>query len=219
VLDINRLRVFRSVVAAGSIQAAATSLGYTPSAVSQQVAALQRETGLELVSRVGRGIRPTPAGLRLAAAADGVLTQLGEVETVVADLRAGRSGALSVSYFASVGAAWMPQLVRALVAGFPQLRLDLMICEDLPPEPGADIQIIVERPGFTPAAGRQARHLLEDPYVAVLPVGHSLVGAGAIELARLAGERWIDNDATDGWCRRNLLQTCHAAGFSPVFQV
>ena len=62
-LDVHRLRVFRSVVASGSIQAAATNLGYTPSAVSQHVTALQRETGLALISRVGRGIEPRRDGV------------------------------------------------------------------------------------------------------------------------------------------------------------
>src|SRR5262249_9951777 len=65
-LDAHRLRVFRAVVAAGSINGAAASLGYTPSAVSQHVAALQRETGLALVERNGRGIVPTPAGRHFA---------------------------------------------------------------------------------------------------------------------------------------------------------
>ncbi|WP_157602895.1 helix-turn-helix domain-containing protein, partial [Promicromonospora kroppenstedtii] len=65
-LDVHRLRVFRSVVASGSIGAAAANLGYTPSAVSQHVSALQRETGLKLLARHGRGIRPTAAGRALA---------------------------------------------------------------------------------------------------------------------------------------------------------
>ena len=60
-LDVQRLRVFRAVVASGSVQAAADHLGYTPSAVSQQLTALQRETGLVLFEKAGRGIAPTPA--------------------------------------------------------------------------------------------------------------------------------------------------------------
>src|SRR5918997_2989475 len=98
-LDVHRLRVFRSVVASGSVAAAATNLGYTPSAVSQHVSALQRETGLMLLERAGRGVRPTAAGLALAAQADGVLVRLGEAESVVSDLRAGRTGRLSIAYF------------------------------------------------------------------------------------------------------------------------
>ena len=81
-----RLRVLRAVVAAGSIVGAASSLGYTPSAISQHLAALQRETGLTLLERVGRGVRPTAAGRTLADQADRVLERLGEAEAVVADL-------------------------------------------------------------------------------------------------------------------------------------
>ncbi len=77
VLDAHRLMIFRSVVAGGSVQSAAANLGYTPSAVSQHVTALARETGLVLFERVGRGLRPTAAGLLLAEQADA----LSQIET------------------------------------------------------------------------------------------------------------------------------------------
>lgn len=219
-LDVHRLRVFRSVVASGSIQAAANNLGYTPSAVSQHVTALQRETGLALITRVGRGIEPTAAGRALASEIDGVLARLGEVESVVGDLRAGRTGSLSIGYFASVGSAWMPAVVAKMMTEFPAVRLDLSLREDVPTDPAdrPDLQIAVEqgaghRPGFV------AHHLLDDPYVAVLPADHPLAECARIELAQLVDERWVDNDFARGWCRRNLLEACHAAGFSPPFHV
>jgi DNA-binding transcriptional LysR family regulator len=220
-LDVHRLRVFRSVIASGSINAAASNLGYTASAVSQHVAALQRETGLALVTRVGRGIEPTAAGLALADEIDGVLSRLGDVESFVADLRAGRSGALSIAYFGSVGAAWMPTVVRALVRDFPGIRLNLSLREDLPASPAerADIQIVVAQQDLDAIPGVRVHHLLDDPYVVVLPTDHPLAGAPDVELARLAEERWVDNDAARGWCRRNLLEACQAAGFSPPFHV
>lgn len=219
-LDVHRLRVFRSVVASGSIQAAATNLGYTPSAVSQHVSALQRETGLALITRSGRGIEPTSAGRALAAEIDGVLSRLGEVESVVADLRSGRTGSLSIAYFASVGAAWMPTVVAALMAEFPAVRLDLALREDVPTDPAdrPDLQLAVEqeavhRPGLV------VRHLLDDPYVAVLAADHPLADRAQVDLAELAGDRWVDNDFARGWCRRNLIEACRAAGFSPPFHV
>jgi DNA-binding transcriptional LysR family regulator len=170
-LDVHRLRVFRSVVASGSIQAAATNLGYTASAVSQHVSALQRETGLTLVTRIGRGIEPTPAGLALADEIDGVLSRLGDVESFVDDLRAGRTGTLSMAYFASVGAAWMPTVVRRLVTDFPTLRLQLTLRDDLPSGPAErpDLQVVVEQERFRPGTGSRAHHLLDDPYLVVLP--------------------------------------------------
>jgi DNA-binding transcriptional LysR family regulator len=219
-LDVHRLRVFRSVVASGSIQAAANNLGYTPSAVSQHVTALQRETGLALISRVGRGIEPTAAGRALALEIDGVLSRLGEVESVVGDLRAGRTGSLSIAYFASVGSAWMPTVVSTMMAEFPAVRLDLALREDVPTDPAErpDLQIAVEQ-GAIHRPGLVAQHLLDDPYVAVLPSGHPLAEREQIDLVDLAGDRWVDNDFARGWCRRNLIEACHAAGFSPPFHV
>ncbi|HEY5787264.1 MAG TPA: LysR family transcriptional regulator [Microlunatus sp.] len=212
--------MFRSVVASGSIQAAANNLGYTPSAVSQHVTALQRETGLALISRVGRGIEPTAAGRALALEIDGVLSRLGEVESVVGDLRAGRTGSLSITYFASVGSAWMPTVVATMMAEFPSVRLDLALREDVPTDPAErpDLQIAVEQ-GTIHRPGLVAQHLLDDPYVAVLPSGHLLAERDEIDLVDLAGDRWVDNDFARGWCRRNLIEACHAAGFSPPFHV
>jgi DNA-binding transcriptional LysR family regulator len=219
-LDVHRLRVFRSVVASGSIQAAANNLGYTPSAVSQHVTALQRETGLALITRVGRGIEPTAAGRALATEIDGVLSRLGEVESVVGDLRAGRTGSLSIAYFASVGSAWMPAVVSTMLAEYPAVRLDLGLREDVPTEPAQrpDLQIAVEQSAIH-RPGLAAVHLLDDPYVAVLPVDHPLADGLEVELSDLAWDRWVDNDFARGWCRRNLIEACHAAGFSPPFHV
>jgi DNA-binding transcriptional LysR family regulator len=221
VLDVHRLRIFRSVVASGSVAGAAENLGYTPSAVSQHVTALSRETGLTLLERSGRGVRPTAAGLALAAQADRVLARLGEAETVVADLRAGRTGTLSVAYFASVGAAWMPRVVHRLTTEFPGVRLDLELSEHIADrvEDRPDLQVVVAYDGYDPGRGFTAHHLLDDPYVAVLPTGHPFASRAEIELAELRTERWIDNDFARGWCRRNLLEACHAAGFRPTFHV
>ncbi|WP_402466963.1 LysR substrate-binding domain-containing protein [Isoptericola aurantiacus] len=220
-LDVHRLRIFRSVVASGSVAAAASNLGYTPSAVSQHVTALQRETGLTLLERAGRGVRPTAAGLEVAAQADRVLARLGEAEAVVADLRSGRTGRLSIAYFASVGAAWLPRVVRRLTADFPGVRLDLTLSEQIADDPDArpDLQVAVAQTGFRAGAGFVAHHLLDDPYRAVVPADHPRAAAAEVDLADLATERWIDNDFARGWCRRNLLEACTAAGFSPRFDV
>lgn len=220
-LDVHRLRVFRSVVASGSVAAAAANLGYTPSAISQHLTALQRETGLTLLVKAGRGLRPTAAGLALAREADSVLERLGAAETLVSDLRAGRTGSLSIAYFGSAGASWLPDVVRRLVTDFPGLRLDLQLRDDVAdrPEERPDLQLVVMMPEYTNATGFTAHHLLDDSYVAVVPAGHRFAGKEEIELADLADEPWIDNDFARGWCRRNLLEACAAAGFSPTFHV
>ena len=220
-IDVHRLRVFRAVVASGSVHAAASNLGYTASAVSQHVAALQRETGLTLLARSGRGVEPTAVGLALAAEVDDVLARLGDVEAFVGDLRDGRTGSLSIAYFASAGSAWMPTVARTLLREFPALRLGLALRDDLSTGPGKrpDLQIVVAPRDFTGTREARAHHLVDDPYVAVVPREHPLAGTDGVELSRLEKERWIDNDVARGWCRRNLLEACQAAGFRPSFRV
>jgi DNA-binding transcriptional LysR family regulator len=220
-LDLHRLRVFRAVVAGGSVNAAAAALGYTPSAISQHVTALQRETGLVLLARSGRGVEPTAVGLALAQQVDGVLASLGDVEALVADLRAGRTGTLSIAYFPSAGAAWLPAVARGLLAAFPGLRLDLELRDEVSAGPGKlpDLQVAVAPADFRGTRSARAHHLHDDPYVAVVPRSHELAGRAEVELASLAAERWIDNDFARGWCRRNLLDACESAGFHPSFRV
>jgi DNA-binding transcriptional LysR family regulator len=220
-LDVHRLRVFRAVVASGSVNAAAGHLGYTASAVSQHISALQRETGLTLLARSGRGVEPTAVGLALAEEIDDVLARLGDVEAFVGDLRDGRTGSLSIAYFASVGSAWMPAVARTLLQEFPALRLDLSLRDDLSTGPGKrpDVQIVVGPDDFTGTREARAVHLLDDPFVALVPRDHPLAGEAGVELKKLQNERWIDNDVNRGWCRRNLLEACRAAGFRPSFRV
>jgi DNA-binding transcriptional LysR family regulator len=221
-LDMHRLRIFSSVVASGSVAAAAANLGYTPSAVSQHLTTLQRETGLTLLERAGRGLRPTAAGLAVAAQAEEILARLSEAEAVLSDLRTGRHGRLSMAYFASVGAAWMPEVARRLTTDLPGVRLELQLRDDVAPDPEdrPDIQLVVGRKGIiTPGSGFDAHHLVDDPYVAVLPDHHPFACRPEIELAELGGEQWVDNDFAHGLCRLNLLDTCAAAGFTPTFQI
>lgn len=218
--DTHRLRVFRAVVAAGSVGGAATALGYSPSAVSQHLTALQRETGLVLVERRGRGIVPTAAGTRFAAESHGVLQQLSALEAVADDLRTGRVGRLVFAYISSAGTAWVPAVVAALTREFPSLRLDLRLVElDHDGHLDPDLEIVVEGAGAPRADGVPARVLLDEGYVAVLPADHPLADRGEVALAELQDERWVDNDVTQGPCRQVLLDACTAAGFSPPFHV
>ena len=219
-LDLHRLRVFRTVVATGSVTGAATSLGYTSSAVSQQLSALQRETGLVLLERRGRGIAPTAAGTVFAEQLDGIFERLAHVDGVVGDLRAGRTGALTVSYFASAGTAWIPPVVAALVREFPDLRLDLRLVELAGENTAeADLEIRVDGDVSAPDADHREIELLREPYLVVLPAAHRLAGHAAIPLAELRDELWVDNDFSRGVCRQVVLDACAAAGFAPAFRI
>jgi DNA-binding transcriptional LysR family regulator len=219
-VDVARLRLLRAVVETGSIRATAAALGYTPSAVSQQLAALQRQTGLRLLERAGRGIEPTVAGRTLAAEAEPLFEALSRVDRVVDDLRAGRVGSLSIGYFASAGAAWLPAVVAGLHAEFPDLRLELRMTEyEGTDGSDPDIDIFVEGAGGHRSADYDVRRLADDPYVVVVRADHPLASRAEVPLAELAGERWVDNDVTDGACRRVLLAACAEAGFAPEFAV
>lgn len=220
-IDVNRLRVFRAVVAAGSIQAAATNLGYTPSAVSQQVTTLQRETGLTLLERVGRGIEPTVAGLELAEAAGGVLGSLDEVESRVADLRVGRTGSLSCAYFSSVGMAWMPGIIAEVVRDFPGLRLELCV-RDQPDGSHAervDVEVFIKPEDSQPKQGFREVTLMEEPYQVILPVGHPLAEQEVVELGALRGETWIAADVVGAPCQQRVDKACAAAGFVAEYAI
>jgi DNA-binding transcriptional LysR family regulator len=193
--------------------------------VSQHLATLQRETGLLLIERKGRGIEPTAAGRTLADEAGRVLESLSGVEGVVGDLRAGRVGRLSISYFASAGAAWIPPVVAGLMHEFPDLRLDLRLIELLGDEhPDPDIEIFVggaaEHLRESTGNGQsKVHHLLDDPYVVVVPVDHPLAEHAQVALGELATERWVDNDFNRGFCRQVILDACTEAGFTPDFRI
>ncbi|WP_036494677.1 LysR family transcriptional regulator [Nocardia sp. BMG111209] len=216
-LDITRLRLLRTIVATGSLRASAAALGYTPSAASQQLAALQRQTGLRLVERSGRGLLPTTAGRALAAESDRLFAELTRLDTMVGDLRAGRAGSLSIGYFGSVSAAWLPPVVEALRSEFPDLRLELRMAEYA--EGQRDIEIFVEDPQSPPPPGVRVHHLAADPYVVGLHRDDPMAAEPHVRLADLADRPWIDNEHTDGPCRRVLLDACARAGITPAFQV
>lgn len=219
-LDAHRLRMFTAVVASGSVNQAAANLGYTPSAVSQHLTALQRETGLRLMERSGRGIEPTATGRLLADEAAAVLERLAALDTVVADLREGRVGSLSISYFASAGAAWIPPLVATLTQEFPELRIDLRLLELAGESQGPpDVEIFVEGGPSGSVRGYDVHPLLEEPYLAVLPMVHPLAARESVTLRDLADEPWVDNDFSRGPCRQIVIDACASVGFSPGFHV
>lgn len=219
-LDTHRIRVFRSVMASGSIQAAAENLGYTPSAISQQISALQKETGLTLFEREGRGLSPTAAARSLVAHTNDLMGQLSRLDGVITDLREGRSDRLTIGYFASAGAEWMPTLARRLTAELPDLTLELVLTETpLHPNVTLDLDILIEAPGGQDPPGSRRVPLTVDPFVAIVPADHPLADEPEISLSQLADESWIRADLPKTACSRILADACAAAGFQPRFAV
>ncbi|ALO06198.1 Transcriptional regulator, LysR family [Streptomyces venezuelae] len=219
-LDVRRMQILRAVVTSGSVTAAAAELGYTPSAVSQQVAALEREAGTALLERAGRGVRPTAAGLLLTQYTATISRNLAEAEAALADLRAGRTGSLAVRYFGSVGPALVAPALARLRREHPGVRLDLTLLdpqEALAEVARADADVaVVVRPREDTAPGLRLVHLLDDEYLAALPPGHALAARRVLDLADLAAEPWVGSEP-QGPCLDVVLGACAAAGFSPDF--
>ncbi|MFI6785144.1 LysR family transcriptional regulator [Micromonospora sp. NPDC050276] len=220
-LDVRRMQVLRAVVTSGSVTAAAAHLGYTPSAVSQQVAALEKEAGVALLERVGRGVQPTAAGRLLTRHAAVISQHVAEAETALADLRMGRTGRLRIGYFASIGPNLLAPAVARLRREHPGVLIDPKLTDPDDPlselEQGStDLAIVVGRPGDESHQGNRLRlvHLLGDPYQAVLPTGHPLAAREVIDLADLAGEPWVGSEPP-GPCLEPIIDACAAAGFSP----
>ncbi len=222
-LDVRRMQILRAVVTSGSVTAAATNLGYTPSAVSQQVAALEKQVGVALLERVGRGVQPTAAGRLLTEHAAIIGKHVAEAETALADLRSGRSGRLAIRYFATAGAALVPPALARLRQEHPGVRVDLKLIDPEDPLPEveqgrADLAIVI-RPKARQRPGVRLVHLLDDPYRAVLPKGHRLAAKRVLDLTDLADEPWVGNEWPAGPCVEAMLDACAAAGFTPNFVV
>src|SRR3954453_6820253 len=118
-LDVRRLRVLREVAARGSFSAAAEALSFTQSAVSQQVAALERETGTRLVERGPRGVRLTDAGQALVSHTDAILARIDDAEEELAAIAGLREGRLRLASFQSAGATLVPRAGASFRRGAP----------------------------------------------------------------------------------------------------
>ena len=200
-LDTHRLRLLKEFAERGTIVAAATALGYTPSAVSQQLATLEREAGVALLDRTARTAELTDSGRRLAAHAERILALVEEAE---ADL-AGREpfGRVAVTAFATAAIAFAPALARAVRA---HSGLTLLLRQAAPGEGlrqvrtgEADIALIDHWSGRVPGTDRgtlRFRHLLDDPLVLVVPRGHPAASPGEpVDLRELLGEPWMAGPA------------------------
>lgn len=225
-LDSRRLHMFATVVSTGSMTAAANHLGYTASAVSQSVAALERETGVVLLEKAGRGIRPTQAGLVLAAHADAVTATLREAEAAIKALAAGEAGRLRLAAFSTAGAALVPRAMARFSSSHPAVQLDLTVAED-------DEALAALRAGHIDVGviaidggplemvddDLDRTEILIDPYRAILPRDHHLAGRRTVALNDLANEAWVATASARCNARAVVSEACVSAGFTPRFAI
>jgi DNA-binding transcriptional LysR family regulator len=223
-LNVARLRVLREVVRQGSFSGAAEALSYTQSAISQQIAALEAETGMTLLERRPRGVRATAAGLTLVEHAEGILRRLQAAEDELAAIAGLRGGALRMASFPTAGATLMPVAIADFRAAYPEVRLTLAEGEpeEIAPRLLAgelDIGLLFEfEDPDDPAALRDRRlkrvELLQDPLYLALPREHPLAHRRALRLQELQGEAWVQTSQTSP-CARQVVRCCRAAGFEP----
>jgi len=218
-LDVRRLRVLHAVSAYGSVTAAAAALGYSAPAVSQQLAALEREVGMRLTERAGRGVELTPAATILVGHTAALLARLDAAESDLAALRDQVSGRVALAAFPSAGATIVPAAWAALARSAPHVQLDLTEMEpeeSLPAMARGELDVVVgheydllPRP-LDPLFER--RELLEDPVLLAVPADSSL--AGPVPLSSLAGQPFLaPRDKTS--CAEMIQRACARAGFVP----
>jgi DNA-binding transcriptional LysR family regulator len=220
-LSVARLRVLAEVVRQGSFSAAAETLSYTQSAVSQAVARLEAETGAPLVIRDRRGVRPTAAGATLLAHAESIFTQLEAAEDELAAVLGLRAGRLRMASFPSAGATLMPLAIANFRRSHPDIAITLAEGEpeEMAPRLRAgefDLALLFGFPGAGDPAGTGLHTvtLLDDPMDVALPADHPLAGRPSLTLTDLSGEDWVQTSAASP-CARHVVRSCLAAGFEP----
>ncbi|MDA0638900.1 LysR family transcriptional regulator [Nonomuraea sp. MCN248] len=215
--DTATLRLFDEVARSGSFTAAAELLGYTQSAVSRRVAALERAAGGPLFERLPRGVRLTSAGHLLHRHAADVLDRLDRAGEELAALHRGSGGTLRVGSFATANADLLPATLRRFAGRRP--AVELRVTEGLSPHlverlhAGALDLAVISDYLITPPGDLRLVPLLEDRLLVALPRDHRLAGEDDVDLRDLAQERWIE--AAPRGQPTLLLAACAAAGFTP----
>lgn len=207
-------RTFVTVCRLGSLSAAAVELGYTQSAVSRQIAGLERRLGVPLVQRHVRGVRPTPAGEVFRYHAVAALNEADRAVRAVRDVRDGAfSRPLAVGATPSLAAGIVPAAIRRLLDTAGPIRWSLLpglsaelhnrvIDGDL------DLAVVTDAPPGLPSDPRLERRCLgTDEMVVVLPVGHPRAGPGRVHIQALADQTWVeDNDGSAALLRQHAAR-------------
>jgi DNA-binding transcriptional LysR family regulator len=234
-LDLHRLRLLKEFAERGTIAATAAALGYTPSAVSQQLAALEREAGTALLDRTARSAELTDAGLRLAVHAERILAQVEEAEADLSVQAREPSGRVSVAAFPTAAAAFAPALARSLRAhpGLTLLLRQTQRAEGLRQVSSAevDVALIDDWSGGVAGTGSASAGsastgssllrfypLVRDPLVLVVPRGHRLADpAEPVDLRQLREtSRWMAAPAGEPSRQAVDLLLARVGGAPPV---
>ncbi|MFF5280529.1 LysR family transcriptional regulator [Streptomyces sp. NPDC013171] len=208
---------FLAVARAGSFTAAARALGYTQSAVSRQIQALEDETGAALFERLPRGVRLSEAGRVLLPHAEAVRDRLALARAELAALRTLDGGLLRLGAFSSAGAALVPRTQAAFRARHPGIvvtrvegpsvkHLRLVAAGE------EDLAVVSPAAGGPAPEGVALHHLLDEPMLVALERGHPYAGQRDLRLADLADEEWI---VANERLEDTLFRPVVVAGFRP----
>jgi DNA-binding transcriptional LysR family regulator len=220
-LDLARLRALHAVHVHGSVGAAASALGYTPSAVSQQISKLERETRTVLLERQGRGVTLTDAAQVLVETAQEVMSLVEAAEVALEEQRGRPAGRLTVAAFPTAACGLLPPVLAELAARYPQLELrlsevDAHLSVDLVARGVVDLAVahdwdIARLPV---PEGLERTVIGEDRCDVLVPAGHRLADRGSLVRADVARERWICQPP-GSVCHEWLVRTLREAGTEP----
>jgi DNA-binding transcriptional LysR family regulator len=221
-LDVRRLKVLREVAARGSFSGAADALNFTQSAISQQIAALEREAGTRLVERSARGVRLTVAGEALVRHTDVILARLADAEAELEAIAGLRAGRVRLAAFPSAAASILPPAIARYRERHPGVELTMVPAE---PDEGilklrqgdVDLALLIDPLWADDAAdGVQRAVLLDDPMYICLPSGHPLAAKARLRLEDLADEKWLTGTTNNSCADSSIfLRACAVAGFEP----
>jgi DNA-binding transcriptional LysR family regulator len=221
VLDLRRLRVLAEIAERGSLSAAADALGYTASAVSQQLAALEREAGVELVDRHARGTTLTDAGEMLLIHARRLLAGEQAARSELMAFASGERGRLRKGWFTTAGAALMPFALATFLREYSGVELVLSECD---PDQAAqalragelDLALIYQfELDEDPAPDLSQTMLITDRAYIGVPANNRLAGRTRLTLSHFREEPWVQG-VREGVTLTALPTACRAAGFEPL---
>jgi DNA-binding transcriptional LysR family regulator len=214
--DLNRLRIWRAVVATGSVVAAAKNLNYTPATISQHITTLQKNVAAPLYRRSGRGIEVTELGRRLAEESGEVFTSVARLDELVESFRNVSRPRLRIAAFTSFNARLLPGIIAAVARDHPNLRFDIQLNEPAQNRRShclIEIRAEVPQDGPTRLPEMTRIPLFDDDYRVVVSKQHAFAGFEAVRFKDLEDEHWVDYDMWAGPSSKVVDQACAAAGF------
>ncbi|MCA5923265.1 LysR family transcriptional regulator [Curtobacterium oceanosedimentum] len=217
--DVQLLAALRELAERGSVTAVAEATHRTPSAVSQQLQTLQRQVGVPLVERVGRGVRLTPDGRALAGLASGVATAIARVDAAWQEHLGGTTGPVSLAIFPSAAELLLPGVLTRMQAhpGIALTLVDVDVSEGEFAPLAADHDVVVghRSDGVSPAdqGAVETVPLLREPLDVAVPRGHTLADRARVGIDEVVGERWIG--VPEGYPIDRVLTAMAAATDTP----